>query len=131
MITPPTPEDVRKISGSTLPDETIQCFIDAAVCVAERIEPCMNGKGISEACKTQVVTFLAAHMLAQSGVGGNSGIKKRETFENWTVEYVVGNYQSSGVLSTPYGNTANAISDGCLQEVDKTNYEVFYGGGAI
>ena len=84
-----------------------------------------------ELAKLKLLHSLLLTCLAQSGVGGNSGIKKRETFENWTVEYVVGNYQSSGVLSTPYGNTANAISGGCLQEVDKTNYEVFYSGGAI
>lgn len=130
MITPATPEQVRAINGSTLDDAAIQPFIDASVCILEQVEACMIGKGLSDACQTQASAYLAAHLMSLSPIGVGTNVKKSEKFENYSVENAVGSYDSSGVLSTPYGNTANAMSGGCLQEVDKRNAFTFYTGGA-
>lgn len=131
MIIPPTPEQVRSINKSELDDAAIQPFIDAAVCIMSQVEACIVGKNIGDTCITQATAWLACHLMANAGAGGNSAkVKSKESFENWSVEYITGQYDSSGVLSTPYGNAANAISGGCLQEVDKRNATIFYFGGA-
>ena len=108
----------------------MQIFIDAAVCVVTQVELCMSGKSISDSCITSAITFLAAHMMSQSAVGTDSAIVKSERIENITVQYVTGNYSSSGVLSTPYGNNANALTGGCLQEVDKREAGFWFAGGS-
>lgn len=129
-ITPPTPEQVRAINGSTLDDAAIQPFIDAAVCVLEQVEPCMVGKGISESCQTQAAAWLAAHLMGSSAVGQTSGVKQSETFENYTVTWARSQVQGDGIKSTPYGQAANSISGGCLQEVDKRTLQITFYGGA-
>jgi hypothetical protein len=131
MITPPTPEQVKAINGSKLDDSAIQPFIDSAICILEQVEACIIGKGINDACQTNAAAWLAAHLMANTGGGGQSAnVKKSEKFENYSVEFVTGSYDSSGILSTPYGNTANAMSGGCLQEVDKRSAFTFFTGGA-
>lgn len=130
MIIAPTPEQVRAINGSTLTDEQIQPFIDTAVCILTQVELCMSGKAISDSCITQAAAFLAAHLLALTPLGQSTNLKKSEKFENYSVELAVGSYDSTGVLSTTYGNTANALSGGCLQEVDKRNSGISFFGGA-
>lgn len=124
-----TPAEVRAITGSTLTDEQMQPFIDAASCIIDQVEACTIGKGISDDCLKQAETFLSAHLLSLSPLGQKTGTKKRETFENYTVEYAIGSYTSDGVLSTSYGQAANALTGGCLQEADKrTAYIGFFGG---
>lgn len=124
------PAEVKAITGSTLDDAVIQIFIDAASCIIDQIEACTIGKGISSDCLVKAETFLAAHLLSLSGVGQTSGIKKRETFENWTVEYAISSFSGTGVMSTPYGMSANSLTGGCLQEVDKRTPVIFFTGGA-
>ena len=130
MIIPATPEQVRAINGSTLDDAAIQPFIDASVCILTQVEACMIGKGISEACQTQASAYLAAHLMALTPLGQSTNVKKSEKFENYSVELAMGDYSATGVLSTPYGSTSNAMSGGCLQEVDKRNIGIFFAGGA-
>lgn len=128
-IVAPTPDQVRAINGSALDDTAIQPFIDAAVCIAEQIELCMNGKGLSESCQTTVTAYIAAHLMAMSGIDNSSRVKKRETFENYTVEWAQAQVTGSGVMSTTFGQAANTISGGCLQDIDKrTAYVGFFGG---
>jgi len=124
-----TPANVRAITGSSLTDDQIQPFIDAASCIIDQVEACTIGKGISSDCLKQAETFLAAHLLSLSPLGQTTGTKKRVTFENYTVEYAIGSYTSEGVISTSYGQAANALTGGCLQEVDKrAPYIGFFGG---
>lgn len=128
-ITPPIPDQVRAINGSALEDAAIQPFIDAAMCIVNQIELCMNGKGISEDCQTTVAAWLSAHLMGMSGIENSSRVKKRETFENYTVEWAQAQVTGSGIMSTTFGQTANTLSGGCLQEVDKrTTYVGFFGG---
>lgn len=125
-----TPAEVKAITGSTLDDSVIEIFIDAASCIIDQIEACTIGKGISSDCLIKAETFLSAHLLSTSGVGQESGVKKRETFENWTVEYAIASFDSGGVLGTFYGQSANSLTGGCLQEVDKRTPLIFFTGGA-
>lgn len=130
MITPTTPAQVKAINGSTLDDAAIQPFIDAAICILTQVEACMIGKSISDDCQTQASTFLAAHILGLTPMGQSTNLKKSEKFENYSVDLAVGSYDSTGVLATTYGSTANALSGGCLQEVDKRVSGIFFAGGA-
>lgn len=125
-----TPAEVKAINGSKLDDTVIDIFIDAASCIIDQIEACTIGKGISSDCLSKAETFLSAHLLSLSGVGQASGIKKRETFENWTVEYAISSFSGTGIMSTPYGMSANSITGGCLQEVDKRTPVIGFFGGS-
>ena len=129
-ITSPTPEQVRAINGSTLDDTAIQPFITAAVCVLEQVEACMFGKGISDECQTQAAAWLAAHLIGVSGIGSSTIAKKSETFENYSVSWATSTITGNGTMSTPYGQAANSMSGGCLQEVDKRTFDITFGGGA-
>ena len=125
-----TPADVRLITGSELPDEVIQVFIDAADCIMERIEPCTTGKAITPDCIDKATTFLAAHLLTSSSVGTQSAVKTKERFEQYSVEWAVGTFSGAGTQGTPYGQSANAILGGCLIDVDKSPSGIGFFGGA-
>lgn len=128
-VVAPTPDQVRAINGSTLDDAAIQPFVDAAMCIVNQIELCMNGKGIPADCQTTVAAWLAAHLMATAGIDSKSRVKKRETFENYTVEWAQSTVEGGGVMSTTFGQTANTISGNCLTEYDKrTTYVGFFGG---
>lgn len=129
-ITPAVPDDVRAINGSTLDDAQIQPFIDSAVCILTQVEQCIVGKGITDSCVTSASAWLAAHLMARTSIGQTSGVKKSESFENYSVTWAQSQVSNGGVLGTPYGETANAMTGGCLQEVDKRTAGVFYFGGA-
>lgn len=125
-----TPAAVKAITGSTLDDSVIEIFIDSASCIIDQIEACTIGKGISSDCLINAETFLAAHLLTRSSIGQSSGALKRETFENYTQEWAQNTGTGTGVLSSGYGEDANALTGGCLQEVDKRTPTLFFTGGA-
>ena len=129
-ITAPTPADVKAINGSSLADAAIDPFISAAECIINQVEDCMVGNGISDACQTSAAAWLAAHLMASAGIEDSSRVKKRETFEAYTVEWAQSQVTGQGVLSSTYGQTANAMSGGCLQETDKRTAQIFGFGGA-
>lgn len=123
-----TAAEVRAITGSTLDDAAIAPFLAAADCILDRVSACTTRKGVTPGCLDIAAAWLAAHLLTLSSVGQESGVKRRETFENYTVEYVVGSYGSAGIKATSYGNTANELAGGCLQEADKAPAQVCFFG---
>ena len=127
---PASGDTVRSITGSTLTDLELQPFLDGADCIMGRVSTCTTSKGISDSCLDLAASYLASHLLSLSTVGKDSRTKKRETFENYTVEYAVSQVMGNGVMSTQYGQTANSIVGGCLQEVDKQQSVVCFFGGA-
>ena len=129
-ITPPTPDQVRAINGSKLEDAAIQPFINSAVCILTQVELCMNGKGISEECKTDAAAWLAAHLMSSAGIDNSSRVKSEEKFEGYSVKWAQSQVSGQGVMGTTQGITANALSGGCLQEVDKRSAQIFGFGGA-
>ena len=123
-----TPADVKAINGSTLDDVVIQPFIDAADCILQTVSGCTSDKGITSACLDIARAWLAAHLMGMSSIGNDTLAKKKESFENYTVERVVGGFSGKGILSTPYGQTANSLTGGCLQEADKGQAKVCFFG---
>lgn len=114
-----TPSDVRAINGSTLSDPEIQPFVDAAICIMENIQPCLTSKGVTAACADIAAAWLGAHLMVMSNVGKRTAVIKKERFESYSVERVVGGFSGKGVQNTTYGQTANTLTAGCLQEQDK------------
>jgi hypothetical protein len=123
-----TPDEVRAITGSTLTDDEIQPFITAAGCLLGRVTDCM---GFSEGdCYDQTEAYLSAHLLVSSNIGKDSAPLKREMLLNeYEVEYIVSK-GGTGILSTPFGETANMLSGGCLVNLDKIQPS-FHGLGCI
>ena len=123
-----TPAAVREISGSTLDDAQLQPFCDAAMCIVDSVAACTTAKGITQDCLDGAATWLAAHLLSGTSLGADSAVVNKERFENYAVERIVGGYTGSGVLGTTYGQTANALTGGCLQQVDKAPASIAFFG---
>ena len=123
-----TGDEVRAITGSTLDDTALAPFLAAAACVLERVAACTARKGVTPGCVDLAQAWLAAHLLTLTAVGQGAGVKASEKFENYSVDYVVGSYSGSGVKATSYGNTANELTGGCLQEVDKAPAQICFFG---
>lgn len=122
------PQDVKNITGSTVEDPVIQPFIDAANCLMERISEQMTS--VSDECVDQATAYLASHLFTTSNAGKDSALLKREMLLNeYEVEYIVSK-GGTGLLSTPYGETANMLTGGYLAQLDKTP-PGFYTVGSI
>lgn len=107
-------------SSTTLTKTQIDAAIDAANCVVDQIaEDCADG--LSEACLTQVETYLAAHFAA---VTENTLTLSSET-DPCGGKVVYGFTFGEGVKGTPFGQMANTISGGCLAELDKQPVGLF------
>lgn len=114
---------VKLITGSTLPDATIDAFIAAALCLIDAASECA---GVSQACEDQAHTFLSAHLLVTSGIGKSSAPIKSESIEDvYKVAYAAAEVKGEGLISTHYGATANALMNGCLIESDMQNAQLF------
>ena len=98
---------IKPVSIDTLP------FITAANAVVNTInDKC--GLSLSEATLTQIELFLSAHFA-----GTFSPAEVSESFEGWSKTFMVGGTGLTGVMSDKYGQTANMLSCGCLQQLDK------------
>lgn len=123
-----SPSDVKAVTGSALDDSVIQPFITAANCMLEQVSTCIVD--LSDSCQDQIGIYLAAHLLTTSNVGKDSALLKREMLLNeYEVEYIVSK-GGTGILSTPFGETANMLSGGCLANLDKQPPS-FHGLGSI
>lgn len=113
-----TVEEVRVIlpTGTTLTDPQIQASIDAATCIVDMLalEYCMEG--VSEECLKQIELYLSAHIAACTE---NTLSMSSETDACCGGSASYGFKFGEGVKGTPYGQTANTLSCGCLAEFDK------------
>ena len=114
-----TAEEVRAITGSKLTDTQIEPFLMAANCVVTGALSCMTAKGVSADCAAMATNWLASHLLSVSGVGQGDRVKSEEKFENYSVKWAQSQITGQGIMSTSYGETANMLTMGCLQEADK------------
>lgn len=122
-------DDVRALNGSTLDNAALAPFIAAAECLVGNISVCTAAKEITDECIDSGAAFLACHLLAGSKLGEKTLVNKMEKFEGWSVQRAINVMDSTGILSTSYGQTANALLGGCLQEVDKPRALVCHFGG--
>lgn len=102
------------IPNTNLDDTTLQAFLDAASIIVDQIEAGC-GSDLSQDTLKQIELYLAAHYAASADP---SISVKQEKFENASKTYNTAE-MGVGVMGTPFGNIANALSNGCLAEIDK------------
>ena len=116
MARPVTDADVRVIIPSTsIVDLTP--FITVANQLVNRLAASDCGSSLIDAELESIETWLAAHFAA---ITDPSIAIESEKVEGASVKLSRGNVASKGGLrSTQYGQMANLLSGGCLQELDK------------
>ena len=119
-------------TGTTLTDEQVQAAIDAATCVVDQLAVSSCGEDLSDACLVQVETYLSAHSAA---VTENTLSLTSEKDPCCGGSATYGFKFGEGVKGTPFGQMANTLSCGCLQEFDKQPVNLFsigsHGGDAL
>ena len=105
-----TPEEVKAIIDTSLEDPVIQVWIDAANTIVNSNADCIGG---DEALLTQVELYLSAHFVGMLDpeIRGFVTKEKLEVFETTYSNPVS---IKNNIDNTPYGTTANMLSNGCL-----------------
>lgn len=123
-------DDVAAIVGGDATCEQLKPFVKAAEALLSQqmVQSCMSG--LTPKAQREGLVWLAAHLYSISPLGQESGAttKKSEKFENYSVSYIAGTYSHDGLLSTPYGSSANAILGGCLAQVGKAPLQIAFFG---
>ena len=88
-------------------------WIEAASCIVDTLNA-QCGATLSDAILTKIELWLSAHYVSSI-----SPTESSESFEGWSKTYNVGSTSETGILSDIYGRTANALSGGCLQQLEK------------
>lgn len=99
---------IKPVSIDTTP------FIDAANLIVSDINTTCD-KSFDEARLKQIELYLSAHFA-----GTFAPTLVSEKFENAANVFQVGSTSLSGVMSDKYGQMANMLAEGCLQELDKS-----------
>lgn len=129
-----TPEEVREIlpSETQLTDAQIQAAIDAAKCVVDNMAVSSCGEDLSDTCLDQILKYLSAHFAA--GTENTLSLSSESSDECCKTSVKYGFKFGEGVMGTPFGQTANTLSCGCLAEFDKQPVNLFsigsHGGDA-
>lgn len=120
-----TPSLVRALTGTTLSDEVISPFLDAAECIISAIpDECIST--LSASCIASATGYLAAHLLASSNAGKEAATIVKESLNGkYSVEYLSKNASGEGVLSTNFGSTANMMLCGALVDLNKRPVRFF------
>ena len=110
-----TATEVKVITPNTgTSDATIDATIEAANVMVNRIAAGC-AKGLTDDELKQVELYLSAHLITVSDPGSSVS---EEKFEGSSRKFNTAK-QGEGVLGSPFGKTANMLSGGCLQELDK------------
>lgn len=117
--------DVREIlpASTSLTDDQIQAAIDAAECIINQFSLTFCGMSYSEGCLDQIWKYLAAHIAACTENTLSLASESNDTCCRSSVTY--GFKFGEGIKGTTYGQTANLLSGGCLQEWDKSPANIF------
>lgn len=113
------PDDVRDILPTDIvfTDDQIQAAIDATQCLLDQFSASFCGEAFSASCLDQIHLYLTAHFLAVTNPGLTVGAESSDDCCKASVKY--GWSFDKGLLGTPFGQMANTLSGGCLQEYDK------------
>lgn len=120
-----TPDDVREIlpAGSTLTDPQLQAAIDAATCIVDQFADTFCGMSYSAECLDQITKYLAAHFAAVTdntlSLSSESSDSCCKSSANYGFKF------GTGINGTPFGQMANTLSGGCLQEWDNPPANIF------
>lgn len=113
------------IPNTSLTD--LNSFITTASLLVDRLAASDCGSDLSADELSEIEKYLAAHFASGSDRTLNL---KSEKFENASNTYNLGTAESmSGIMSSSFGQTANTISGGCLEELDKRQPTLLAAGG--
>lgn len=117
-----TPEEVKEIVATSLTDPVIQVWIDGANSIVNANADCIGG---DEALLTQVELYLSAHFVAMLDpeLRGFVTKEKLEVFETTYSNPVT---MKNNIDNTPWGTTANMLSNGCLANTSDKAAEVCF-----
>lgn len=101
-------------ASTTLTGPQVEAAIAAASCSVDAIA--LNCPELSEACLKQVELYLSAHYAASTENTLSLSSEKDGCCDS---SVVYGFKFGTGVMGTPFGQTANTLSQGCLAELDK------------
>lgn len=120
-----TPDDVRDIlpADVVFTDAQIQAAIDASQCLLDQFSASFCGATFSDACLDQIHLYLTAHFLAVTNPTISISSESSDECCRASVKY--GWKFDKGILGTPFGQMANTLSGGCLQEYDKQPANIF------
>ncbi len=125
-------KEVIAINKSELDEPSINAFITPANLI---IDAAVADCGVTIALESlhQAEIWLTAHLMAVSNAGqdegSGTGTKKKETFENYTIEWATSAAKGDAIMSTHYGQMANTMMKGCLVEQDKRQAGILFAGG--
>lgn len=128
------PDDVRNILPADIvfTDDQIQAAIDASQCIIDQFSDTFCAVSYSALCLDQIHLYLAAHFLAVTNPTLTISSESSDECCRASVKY--GWSFDKGILGTPFGQMANTLSGGCLQEFDKRPANIFsigaHGGSA-
>lgn len=124
------PTSVRDINGSTLEDNQISPFIQAAAVVIGQVTVCATAAGVDANGLAVAEAWLTCHLMAVTAVGQKDkvSVKESEKFENYSVKWATGAATGEGVMATHYGQMANTLTNGCLQEAGMRNFGLLFAG---
>ena len=114
-----TTDDVKLIINTSLSDSQINQFISTAGLMLTRLVASCSTTFTSDE-KDQIQLYITAHLITL-----REPLKTSEKFEGWS-QSLLRTSSGRGILSTPYGDTANMLSQGCLQNMDLAKVQVLY-----
>jgi len=118
-----TPQDVRDITGSKLSDDDMCVFISAAEGLLLLIPD--QTELLPTASLNMARAFLSAHILTMTKKGGDlKAISSEGLGGKYDVDYTVANL-GEGIMGTTYGQTANIMLSGRLDEIGRPEVGMF------
>lgn len=99
--------------------EDVDDYIETASCIVnDMVNNC--GKTFTEDTLTKIELWLTAHYFCV-----RNPLIVKEKFENAENTYQRTN-SGTGILSTSYGQTANDLSQGCLNDINKLETQIYF-----
>ena len=111
-----TPEDLAKLTDSSLSSVLLQNFIDVASAVIDEVES--DGLVVSATASTSAESYLAAHIMLSTSMGQSGGglTVSQYSVQGITSKYDIATIAGEGFTSTRYGQIANMLLKGALVE---------------
>ncbi|MCK5641218.1 MAG: hypothetical protein KAJ19_10485 [Gammaproteobacteria bacterium] len=109
-----TAQNVKDIKPDTTFSDSVilDSFIAAATLVVDRVAAACSD--LSDGTLTQIEIWYSAHLISV-----HDGVLVKEKFEGAENTYQRGGTGGTGVMSTQYGQMANTLSSGCLEDEDR------------
>ena len=108
-----TPAEVKAIIATPLEDSVIEIWIDAANTIVNANAECIGG---DEALLKQIELYLSAHFVGMLDAS-TRGFITEEGIEGFKTKYSNPVSLSSIIEATPWGATANMLSNNCLSSI--------------